>query len=70
MVKRLAKAMVCGAAVTAALSACHKPLFPKDQPRNQFEIYDRMRNSSTQLTEPDEFGNPRPALRARLSQPQ
>ena len=52
------------------LCGCQKPLFPKDQPRTQFEIYDRMRNDNAQMTEPDEFGNPRPALRARLSQSQ
>jgi hypothetical protein len=63
--------MVIATSAAAACGAgCHKPLFPKDQPRNQFEIYDTMRNANVQLTEPDEFGNPRPALRARLSQPQ
>ncbi len=48
---------------------CVKPLFPQDQPRNQFETYDKMRNRAAPLEEPDVFGNPQPALRARLSQP-
>jgi hypothetical protein len=49
-------------------SGCHKPLFPKTAPRTQFETYDRIRNRYTPLEEPDIFGNPQPALRARLSQ--
>ena len=53
-----------------ALAGCAKPLFPKDQPRTQFETYDRMRNKYVPLQEPDVFGTPQPALRARLSQPQ
>jgi hypothetical protein len=54
--------------ITAAgLAGCAKPLFPKDQPRTQFETYDRMRNKYAPLTEPDVFGTPQPALRARLA---
>ena len=48
---------------------CQRVLFPKDQPRTQFETYDKMRNGFMPLVEPDVFGNPQPALRARLSQP-
>jgi len=51
----------------AGLVGCHKPLFPKDQPRTQFELYERVRGNYTPLEEPDVFGNPQPALRARLS---
>jgi hypothetical protein len=54
--------LVCG------LAGCVKPLFPKDQPRTQFETYDRLRSREAPLQEPDVFGNPQPALRARLSQ--
>ena len=68
--RRMVQSMLMFAFLMTALAGCMKPLFPKDQPRNQFEIYDRMRNANQQLTEPDEFGNPRPALRARLAQPQ
>jgi hypothetical protein len=46
---------------------CQKALFPKDAPRTQYETYDRMRATAPPLTEPDVFGNPQPALRARLS---
>lgn len=48
---------------------CQRVLFPKHAPRTQFETYDTMRNRHVPLTEPDVFGNPQPALRARLSQP-
>lgn len=56
--------------VTACLAAtgCIKPLFPPDTPRNQFETYDRMRSKYVPLEEPDVFGTPQPALRARLGQ--
>jgi hypothetical protein len=49
---------------------CQKTLFPSDLPRNQFETHDRMRQVYTPLEEPDVFGTPQPALRARLTQPQ
>jgi hypothetical protein len=45
-------------------------LFPSDLPRNQFETYDRMRQRYVPLEEPDVFGTPQPALRARLGQQQ
>lgn len=50
------------------LSGCVRPLFPEDKPRTQFESYDRMRSRYVPLEEPDVFGTPRPALRARLGQ--
>ena len=60
------------AALAAALGSmgCQKTLFPSDLPRNQFETHDRMRQVYTPLEEPDVFGTPQPALRARLTQPQ
>jgi hypothetical protein len=61
--------MACVFLSALGLCGCVKPLFPKNAPRTQFETYDRMRNSYTPLEEPDVFGNPQPALRARLSQP-
>ena len=60
--------VLIGVAVSAA-GGCAKVLFPKDTPRTQYETYDRMRNRDVPLEEPDVFGNPQPALRARLSQP-
>jgi hypothetical protein len=63
--------LIACAAVTAsvALSAagCNKPLFPENSARTQFETYDRLRQQSTPLEEEDEFGQKRPALRARLA---
>ena len=55
-------------AVCATTAGCIKPLFPPDPPRTQFEAYDRMRSRYCPLEEPDVFGSPQPALRARLSQ--
>jgi hypothetical protein len=57
-------------AVTLACTGCQKVLFPSDLPRNQFETHDRMRQRYVPLEEPDVFGRPQPALRARLSQPE
>ncbi len=57
-------------AITVISSGCAKPLFPEDTPRNQYSAYDRMRNKNAPLSEPDVFGTPHPALRARLSQNQ
>ena len=48
------------------LSGCQRALFKPNEPRTQFQAYDRLRGRDAPLTEPDEFGNPRPALRARL----
>lgn len=50
------------------LVGCQRALFPPDEPRTQFETHDRLRYRYTPLEEPDAFGHPRPALRARLSQ--
>jgi hypothetical protein len=63
--------MVLAMVATGALAGaggCVKPLFPPDAPRTQYETYDRMRNRYMPLEEPDVFGRPQPALRARLSQ--
>lgn len=54
----------------SALGGCQRALFPSDLPRNQFETYDRMRQRYVPLEEPDVFGTPQPALRARLGQQQ
>jgi hypothetical protein len=55
--------------MAAALLAagCHRALFTSKEPRTQFETYDVMRQRYVPLEEPDVFGNPQPALRARLS---
>jgi hypothetical protein len=67
--RRLARGilpLVVGAAICSALAGCYKPLFPPEAPRTQFETYDRMRSRYVPLEEPDVFGTPQPALRARL----
>ena len=63
-------AAACIACSAVASSGCQKVLFPSDLPRNQFETHDRMRQRYVPLEEPDVFGRPQPALRARLSQPE
>jgi hypothetical protein len=52
------------------LAGCQKALFPKNEPRTQFEVYDTMRSGYVPLEEPDVFGQPQPALRNRLTYPQ
>ena len=53
---------------TALLAGgCQRSLFAGNEPRTQFETYDVMRQRYVPLEEPDVFGNPQPALRARLS---
>ena len=66
----LVAALVAALAATLGSMGCQKTLFPSDLPRNQFETHDRMRQVYTPLEEPDVFGTPQPALRARLTQPQ
>jgi hypothetical protein len=46
---------------------CAKPLFPENAPRTQFEKFDSMRSGAAPAEEPDIFGRPQPALRARLT---
>ena len=59
--------LACAACVALCAAGCNKPLFPENSARTQFETYDRLRQQSTPLEEEDEFGQKRPALRARLA---
>lgn len=63
--------VLCGvmAVVVVALGAsgCQKVLFDRKSPRTQFETHDRLRQRYVPLEEEDVFGNPQPALRARLA---
>lgn len=60
--------VIGGAALAGLLLAgCQKPLFPEKSPRSQFETYDTLRLQNQPMEIPDEFGNPTPALRARLT---
>lgn len=56
----------CGA---SGMLGCQKSPFVADTPRTQFELHDRLHNRYVPLEEPDEFGTPQPALRARLGRP-
>ena len=62
-------ALLAAGAVGALLIAagCTKPLFPESAPRTQFEKFDAMRTGAAPKDEPDVFGTPQPALRARLT---
>ena len=59
-------AIAIALASSLALGGCYRTLFPSDLPRTQFENHDKMRQVYTPLEEPDVFGTPQPALRARL----
>jgi hypothetical protein len=61
--------MLLLAGATGLLSAtagCQQALFPENAPRTQFETYSILRQEYVPTEQPDVFGNPRPALRARL----
>ena len=62
-------ALLAAGAVGVLLIAagCTKPLFPESAPRTQFEKFDAMRTGAAPKDEPDVFGTPQPALRARLT---
>lgn len=48
------------------LCGCRRTLFPKNEQRTQFEAYNTMRFGPQLTEQPDPFGLPEPALRARL----
>lgn len=54
-------------ATVSAGSGCQKVLFKKTDTRTQFETHDRLRQRYIPLEEQNVFGEPQPALRARLS---
>jgi hypothetical protein len=67
---RMTQSVVCGvilSIITAATTGCQKPLFNEKTARNQFDTYDTLRQQNQPLLVPDDFGNPQPALRARLA---
>lgn len=59
--------LALGVAAACLAGGCQKALFPQDAPRTQFERYDTLRGGATPAEEPDVFGRPQPALRARLT---
>lgn len=55
-------------AILAGVQAgCQEVLFKKDATRTQFETHDRLRQRYVPLEQENVFGEPEPALRARLS---
>ncbi|MCH7796963.1 MAG: hypothetical protein IID28_00770 [Planctomycetes bacterium] len=64
------RGLVLAGTCAAVLAGCQKALFPQGETRTQFETNDRLRRGFVPLEEPDVFGNPQPALRERLTQPQ
>ncbi len=67
MARRRTVVIVSSCMSITTLLGCHQPPFPDNKPRTQFETYDRMRQQVTPIKEPDVFGSPKPAVRARLS---
>jgi hypothetical protein len=66
-VGRAAWSAASAATAVLNLGAGAKPLFPENAPRTQFEKFDSMRSGAAPAEEPDVFGRPQPALRARLT---
>ena len=56
--------------VLGMTTGCQRKLFVENDPRTQFEIHDRLRQKYVPIEEPDVFGEPQPALRARLTPPE
>jgi len=59
-------AVVLGLALLATAGGCQRSLFARNNARTQFERFELMRGDYRPADEPDVFGNPQPALRARL----
>jgi len=56
-----------GLGLGGGLAGCQKPVLPSDQPRTQFDRFDRVRNQTTPQYVEDEFGRRRPNIGGRLS---
>lgn len=55
-------------ALATVVTGCQRSLFSGEDDRTQFESYNRVRQRYVPLEEQDVFGQPQPALRARLTQ--
>ena len=62
--RTLGLAVVLGATLLAP--GCTKPLFPDDEPRTQYDRYDRIRGEWPEARVVDQYGTPRENVRARL----
>ena len=68
-IRRILLIAVAGCLVVVG-AGCQRSLFPSREHRTQFDAYDAQRGIFVPLEEPDVFGNPQPALRARLTKSQ
>ena len=66
---RFAMGVVSLLLLVGLVGGCQRKLFSEKDPRTQFETHDRLRQKYTPIEEPDVFGQPQPALRARLTPP-
>jgi hypothetical protein len=53
-------------ATLVVTGGCQRPLFPKDEPRTQYDRYDAIRGELPDARVTDRYGNPRENVRARL----
>ncbi len=58
--------LLAAGAMALVLAGCHKQLFPKDEPRSQYDRFDSVRDSRAPDRVEDAFGNQRANLRGRL----
>lgn len=66
--RSMVRRVLLGAVLVAAAAGCQRVLFNPDEPYNQYDRYDRLRDGFSPKELPDEYGVPQPALRARLGQ--
>ncbi|MEY4535263.1 MAG: hypothetical protein RLZZ246_1581 [Planctomycetota bacterium] len=62
----MVRPVLLAAALAAGVGGCQRVLFNPDEPYNQYDRYDRLRDGFSPKELPDEYGVPQPALRARL----
>jgi len=60
-------ALALGLSVASGVAGCGKPLFSSEDPRSQYDRYDRSRNQLAPQYIEDEYGRREPNLRGRLS---
>ncbi len=60
--------LICVSLLAVGLfGGCQKPLFPENLPRTQYDRFDRLRGTFTPQERVGPYGDPIPALRARLT---
>ena len=61
------RTVLLGALGVLLLGGCQRSLFKKQEQRTQFDTFEQMRDRYVPAEEIDPYGDPQPALRARLS---